>query len=92
MIAANTVSRASAAFASPHGEHHRDDQRDLDHRDRDREHQRAVRFADPVRDDLGVMDGREHGAAEARRDDDEEAPAGQPDRDGQRARPTPRSA
>ena len=59
MTAAKTVSRASAAVGAA-GEHHRDDQRDLDHGDREREDQRAERLADPVRDHFGVMDGGEH--------------------------------
>ena len=37
------------------GEHDRDDQRDLDHGDGNREHQRAERLAGAVSDDLGVM-------------------------------------
>jgi hypothetical protein len=38
------------------GEHHREDQRDLDHRHREREDERSERLADAVRDDLGVVD------------------------------------
>ena len=47
------------------GEHHRDDQRDLDDRHRQREDQRAERFAYPVGDDLGVVDGRDDAATQA---------------------------
>jgi hypothetical protein len=52
------------------GKHHRHDQRHLDHRDRDRQHQRAERLADLVRDDLGVMDGGDHGGHERQCTDD----------------------
>ena len=45
-------------------EHHRDDQRNLDHRDGHGQHQRAERFADPVGDHLRVMHGGEHGAGQ----------------------------
>lgn len=45
-------------------QHHRDDQRDLDHGDGDREHERAERLADAVRDDFGVMHRGEHRARE----------------------------
>ena len=42
------------------GEHERDDERHLDHGDRERQHQRAEGFADPVGDHLGVVHGGEH--------------------------------
>ena len=70
-----------------HGEHHRDDQRDLDHGHRDREHERAERLADPVRDDFGVVDRCEHGAAETRGDDGEERRRARRERDGRERRP-----
>ena len=41
-------------------EHDRDNQRDLDHRHRDGEHQRAKGFAGAVRNHFGVVDGGEH--------------------------------
>ena len=37
-----------------------DDQRHLDHRHRDREHERPEWLANAMRDDLRVMDGGEH--------------------------------
>ncbi len=61
MTAANTVSRASPAFSAA-AEHDGDDQRHLDDRHRDGQHERAERLADPVGDDLGVIDGGEHGS------------------------------
>ena len=67
MIAEKIVSRGSVGLFGAAGEHHRDDQRDLDHRDRDREDQRAERLADAMRDDLGVMHRRQHRADERRR-------------------------
>mgnify|MGYP003694644191 CR=1 FL=1 len=60
MTAANTVSRASPAFSAGAGDHDRDDQRHLDDRHGDGQHERAERLADAVRDDLGVVDRREH--------------------------------
>ena len=50
--------RASRGFASR--EHQGDDQRGLDDRDREREDQGAEWLADPKRDDLGMMHGREN--------------------------------
>ena len=47
------------------GEHERDDERHLDHGDRERQHQRAEGFADPVGDHLGVVHGREHAGDQA---------------------------
>jgi hypothetical protein len=38
-------------------DHQRDDERDFDHGHRDGQNQRAVRFADTVSDDLGMVDG-----------------------------------
>ena len=58
ITAAKTVSRASDGGLRAAGDHQRDDQRDLDDRDRDGEHQRAERLADPVGDHLGVVHGR----------------------------------
>jgi hypothetical protein len=46
--------------AAAGGEHHRQDQRHLDDRDRERQHQRAERLAHPVRDHLGMVHGRRH--------------------------------
>ena len=69
MTAANTVSRASPALSGAAPEHHRDDQRHLDHRHGDGEHQRAERLADPVGHHLGVVDGREHGRDQDHRGD-----------------------
>ena len=42
---------------------------DLDHRDRDRQHQRPEGLPDPVRDHLGVVDGGEHGPGQNEADD-----------------------
>jgi hypothetical protein len=72
ITAANTVSRARPTFRAG-AEHHRHDQRDFDDGHGDREHERAERFADAVRDDFGVMDRGEHGAGERGREhrDDE---------------------
>jgi hypothetical protein len=53
-------------------EHHGYDQRDLDHRDGDRERERTERLTDPMRDDFGVVDGGEDDAGQARGDDHEE--------------------
>ena len=53
------------------GDHQRHDQPDLDHGHRDREHDRAVRLADAVRDHLGVVDGRQHGPGEHDAHEDE---------------------
>ena len=50
ITAAKTVSRASVEVSSPPDDHQRDDQRDLDDRHRDGEHERPERLADPVRD------------------------------------------
>ena len=72
ITAANTVSRASDAVPSPPDDHQRHDQRDLDHGDRDRQHQRAERLADPVGDDLGVVHRGEHGPGEDQRDEGHE--------------------
>ena len=54
------------------GRHQRDDQRDLDDRHREREDQRAERFADPMGDDFGVMDGGDHRRAETGADQDQQ--------------------
>ena len=70
IAAANTVSRASVAFLRV-ADHQRDDQADLDDGDRDRQHQRAERLADAVRDHLGVVDGGDHRRAEEQADDDQ---------------------
>ena len=43
-------------------QHDRRDQGNLDDRDRERQQQRSVRLADPLRDDLGVVHGRENRA------------------------------
>ena len=51
------------------GDHQRDDERHLDHRDRHSEHQRPVRLADTVSDDLRMMNRGEHRAREQRGDD-----------------------
>ena len=72
------------------GEHQRDDQRDFDHRDRNREHQRAIRLADAVRDDFGVMDGGEHGAGKTGGDDDTGTGPPTPSPSRSIAPPTPR--
>jgi hypothetical protein len=50
-------------------DHQGDDERDLDDRDGHREDQGTERLADPVGDDLGVVDGGEHGRAEQQGDD-----------------------
>ena len=62
ITAANTVSRATNRRLRAASKHERNDQRDLDHRDGEREHERAERLADPMRDHLGVMHGGEHAA------------------------------
>jgi hypothetical protein len=46
-------------FRAP-GDHQGHDQRDLDHRDRDRQDQRPERLPHPVGDDLGVVHRRQH--------------------------------
>ena len=53
------------------GEHDRHDEPDLDHRHGDREQDRAERFAELQRQNLGVMDGREHRGAEKEARDNE---------------------
>jgi hypothetical protein len=53
-------------------DHQRHDQGDLDQRYRKRQHQGAVRLADPVRDPLGMMDRGEHAGRERQGDDDHE--------------------
>ncbi len=75
ITAAKTVSRASAVGVGTAREHQRHDQRDFDHGDRDRQHQRAERLAHAVRDDLGVVHGREHGADQSGRDEQQECAA-----------------
>ena len=59
ITAANTVSRARVEVSEPPDNHQGDDQRHLDDGDGDGEHQRPERFADPVSDHLGMMDGGE---------------------------------
>ncbi len=63
MTVENTDSRASVGLFVAM-EHHRHDDRDLDGRDRQGQHQRAVGLADAVRDRLRMVqrheDGREH--------------------------------
>ena len=58
------------------GDHERDDQRHLDHGDRDREHERPERLADPVRHHLGVVDGGQHGPGQQQPGDDQHDRAG----------------
>jgi hypothetical protein len=48
----------------PAGDHQRDDERHLDDRHGDREHERAERLPDPVGDHLRVVDGRQHRTGE----------------------------
>ena len=55
------------------GQHHRHDQRDLDHRDRECEHEGAERLADTVCDHLGVMHRRDHAADESEHEQDKDA-------------------
>ena len=62
MTVANTVSRGRAAWRRAARHHHRDDERHLDHGDRDREDERPERLANPMRNDLGVVDRRDDGA------------------------------
>jgi hypothetical protein len=64
ITAANTVSRPAPSSRAA-GQHQRDDERDLDHGDGDREHHRAERLAHAVRDDLRVVNGRQHAADQA---------------------------
>ena len=49
-------------------EHHRHDQRNLDHRDGERQHQRTQRFAHVVGNDLGVIDGDQNGGDQSQGD------------------------
>ncbi len=58
------VARERGGVRSP-GEHHRDNQRHLDRRNRECEHQRPEGLADAVRDDLRVMHRRGDRADEA---------------------------
>ena len=67
ITAAKTVSRASAVVSGTARQHQRHDQRDFDHGDRDRQHQRAERLAHAVRDDLGVVHRGQHARRSARR-------------------------
>ena len=53
------VARERRGFGSA-GQHHGDDQSDFDHRYGEREDQRAERLPEPVRHDLGVIDGSEY--------------------------------
>jgi hypothetical protein len=53
------------------GARQRDDERDLDHRDRDGEHERPERLPHPVRDDLGVVHRGEDRPGEHHGDDDD---------------------
>ena len=50
-------------------EHQRDDERDLDDRDRHGEDEGAEGLTDPVGHDLGVVHGRQNGGGEQQRDD-----------------------
>ena len=61
MTAAYIVSRASAALSSPPASIIDTISADLDDRHGEREHQRAERLADAMRDDLGVVHRGEHG-------------------------------
>ena len=77
------------------GQHERHDERDLDDRDRDREHERAEGLPDPEGDDLGVVHGRQHGPGEQQGDEhhDDEADVPAPrgderDEGDDRARPS----
>ena len=72
--AANTVSR-QACRLRPAAKHHGDDERHLDHRHRDGEHERPKRLADPVRHHLRVVDGSEHSCPEDQRRRRGERPA-----------------
>ena len=56
-------------------QHQRHDQRDFDHGDRDRQHQRAERLAHAMRDHLGVVHGGQHGADQPGRDEHQEGAA-----------------
>jgi hypothetical protein len=47
------------------GDHERDDERHLDHSDRECQHQGAEGFADSMGDHLGVVHGREHAGDQA---------------------------
>ena len=74
ITAAKTVSRARVAACIGAAHHQRDDQRHLDHRDRDGQDQRAERVADAVGDHLRVVHGGEDRA------DEEDRDGGDPDR------------
>ena len=64
-----TVSRASVGLAFAR-QHDRQDQGDLDHGDGDGEHQRAVRLAGAMGDDVGMMHAGEHHAHQHHKFDD----------------------
>jgi len=58
----------------PAREHQRNDQRHFDHCHGDREHERPVGFADPMRDDLCMMDRRKNGEQQHGRQQQAEGP------------------
>ena len=60
------------------GHHHRADQGELDHGDCQREHERAERLADAMRDDFRVMHAGEHGRDQRGRDERDQHPAERP--------------
>ena len=62
----NSIPRQAARFVAAR-EHHRDDQGNFDHGDRQRQNQRAQRFADAVRNNLGVINGDQDGGDQGQR-------------------------
>ena len=64
------IARDALAAVAPR-EHDRGDQRDLDHRHRDREQDRAERLAEFQREHLGMVDRREHRGAEQHAGEDQ---------------------
>ena len=74
MTAANTVSRASVPAVAT-GHHQGDDQCDLDHCHGEREDQRAERFADPMGNHFGMVDGGDHRREQDDRHETDQGPA-----------------
>ena len=61
-----------AGLLGARAQHHGDDQRHLDHRHGDGEHQRAERLAHAMRDDFRMVDAREDRARERGADEREQ--------------------
>ena len=69
------VARQRGRFGAARN-HQGDDQRHFDQRDRQGQHQRAIGFADAMRDHFGVMHGGEYAAGEGQSDDPHKNSAG----------------